>query len=48
MTQIELDWCKLFAAHGTKVLGFDIDDLLNMREYLNVTDQKPEELEKSK
>ncbi len=44
VSEIEIQWAIMFAKQETKVLGFNIEDLLNIKEYLSATDQTPEDL----
>ncbi len=44
VSEIEMEWAVMFANQETKVLGFDIEDLLKIKEYLSATDQTPSDL----
>jgi hypothetical protein len=43
--EINVEWGILFAGHKTKVLGFDIDDLLRIKLYLDINDLTPFDLD---
>lgn len=44
VSEVEMEWAIIFANQETKVLGFNIEDLLKIKEYLSATDQTPSDL----
>ncbi len=44
VSEVEMQWAIMFAKQETKVLGFNVEDLLKIKEYLSVTDQTPSDL----